>query len=201
MDAQELLVHDCGKGKSAERVHAGLVDLLGVLVLALKLKSKVISQMSALVISAKEPECVWIPDLQRPEVEHTFDTEVPSINIISKEEVSRLCWISTDFKELHQIIVLAVNISADSDGCIHLQKVGFLFQNLSSLLENIQCLFLSQTSFTVEMLLQECQVGLRWILRGEELLVGGRVHCRSLDILFQAVSMLVAQRGRLRGRG
>lgn len=34
MDAQELLVHDCGKREVAECLHAGVVDRLGVLVLA-----------------------------------------------------------------------------------------------------------------------------------------------------------------------
>lgn len=34
MNAKELLVHDGGKGEVAERLHTGVVDLLGVLVLA-----------------------------------------------------------------------------------------------------------------------------------------------------------------------
>lgn len=153
MNAQELLIHDSGEGKSAERVHAGLVDLLGVLVLTLKLKSKVIGQMSALVVSAKKPQGIWVPDLQRPEVENTLNTEISSINVISKEQVSCLGWVATNFEELHQIVVLAVNISADSDWRIHLQEIGLLLQDLSTLLKNIQCLFLGQTSFTVEMLL------------------------------------------------
>ncbi len=34
MDAQELLVHDCGEGKVAEGFHASVVDRFGILVLA-----------------------------------------------------------------------------------------------------------------------------------------------------------------------
>jgi hypothetical protein len=34
VDAEELLVHDRSEGEGAERVHAGVVDLFGVFVLA-----------------------------------------------------------------------------------------------------------------------------------------------------------------------
>jgi hypothetical protein len=72
VNTQKLLVHNSGQGKGAERVHASLVDGLGVLVLALELESKVISQMAALVVSAEQPECVGVPDLQRPEVKNAL---------------------------------------------------------------------------------------------------------------------------------
>jgi hypothetical protein len=66
MYTQELLVHDRGQRQCAKRVHAGFVDCLGVLVLALELECEVISQMSAFVVSAEQPERVGVPDLQRP---------------------------------------------------------------------------------------------------------------------------------------
>jgi hypothetical protein len=72
VNTQKLLVHNSGQGKGAERVHASLVDGLGVLVLALELKSEVISQMAALVVSAEQPERVGVPDLQRPEVKNAL---------------------------------------------------------------------------------------------------------------------------------
>ena len=69
---QELLVHDSGKRKRAEGVHAGLVDSLGVLVLAFKLECEVVGQMATFVITAKQPECVGVPDLQRPQVQYAL---------------------------------------------------------------------------------------------------------------------------------
>ena len=36
MDAEELFVHDSGKGQSAEGLHARVIDTLGVLALAYK---------------------------------------------------------------------------------------------------------------------------------------------------------------------
>ena len=75
MYAQELFVHDCGEGKAAERVHAGFVDPVAVLVLALELEGEVVGQMPALVIAAEEEEVLepapkevrrfWAEDLRR----------------------------------------------------------------------------------------------------------------------------------------
>ena len=55
MNAQELLVHDCRQWQGAKRLHAGIVYLLGVFVLAFQLECEVVGQMPALMISTKEP--------------------------------------------------------------------------------------------------------------------------------------------------
>ena len=68
MYTQKLLVHDRCEGQRAERVHARFVDLLGVLVFALKLECEVVRQMSALVIPSEQPQSIRIPYLQRPEI-------------------------------------------------------------------------------------------------------------------------------------
>lgn len=55
MNAQELLVHYSGQRQGTERLHASLVDSLGVFVLAFELEGEVISQMPAFMVSAEEP--------------------------------------------------------------------------------------------------------------------------------------------------
>lgn len=72
MDTEELLVHDGGQGQRAERLHACFVDFLAVLVLALKLEGEVVGQMPAFVVAAQQPEGVWIPDFERPDVQYTL---------------------------------------------------------------------------------------------------------------------------------
>jgi hypothetical protein len=64
MYTQELLVHDSSERKGAKCIHAGFIDSLGVLVLAFELERKVVGQMTTFVITAKQPECVWVPNLQ-----------------------------------------------------------------------------------------------------------------------------------------
>lgn len=68
MDTEELLVHDGGQRQRAERLDARLVDLLVVLVLAFELKREIIRKMSALVVATQQPQCVGVPDLQRPKI-------------------------------------------------------------------------------------------------------------------------------------
>jgi hypothetical protein len=41
-------------------------------VLALQLEGEVIGQMATLVVTTHEPESVWVPDLESPEVENTL---------------------------------------------------------------------------------------------------------------------------------
>lgn len=136
VDAEELLVHDCRQRQTTERLHAGLVYSLRVLVLALQLEGEVIGQMATLVVSAEKPKSLRIVNLERPEVEHAFYAKIAPINIVAQEEVSRLSRVATDFKELHQIVVLAVDVAADGDGGVHLKEVGLLAQNLGTLLDN-----------------------------------------------------------------
>ncbi len=50
--AQELLVHDSGKRKRAERIHAGFINSLGVFVFAFELEREIIGQMATLVVAA-----------------------------------------------------------------------------------------------------------------------------------------------------
>jgi hypothetical protein len=80
--------------------------------------------MPALVVTAKEEERVGVPNLERPEVEDTLfetrivstenggrgrgkrtnlDGEVPSVDVVAKEEVAGVGRVSSDFKELHEI--------------------------------------------------------------------------------------------------
>lgn len=78
MYTQELLVHNRSERQCAERLHTGFVNGLAILVLALQLKGEVVSQMSTLMISSKQPERVWIPDLQGPEVQDALPQSAKS---------------------------------------------------------------------------------------------------------------------------
>lgn len=65
-----------------------------------------------------------------------LNTEIASINIVAQEKVSSLGGISAYFEQLHEIIVLPMNISTYCNGRVHLQEVGFSLQDLSTLSED-----------------------------------------------------------------
>lgn len=136
MNAEELLVHHCRQRQTAERLHASFVNGLRILVLAFQLEGEVIGQMTALVVSTKKPECLRIVDLEGPKVQHTLDTEVSAVDVVAQEEIPRLCGVATNLKQLHQVVVLAVDIAAHGNWRVHLEKVWLCPQKLGALFEN-----------------------------------------------------------------
>jgi hypothetical protein len=136
MNAEELLVHDGGQWQAAERFHASLVDGLRVFVPALELEGEVVRQVATFVVSAEQPEGVGIVNLERPQVQHALYAEVPTVDVVSQKEVSSLGRVTAHFEELHQIVVLAVDVAAHGDGGVHLEEVGFSAQDLGALSED-----------------------------------------------------------------
>lgn len=114
--------------------------------------------------------------------QHYLDTEVAPIDVVSEEEISRLCRVSSHLEQLHQVKVLAVHVTTHGDGCIHLEKIWLLREQLCPFLYDECCLLLCEPAFTVEMLLEELDVRLRSILRGEELFIGRCIDRWGLDI-------------------
>lgn len=124
VNAEELLVHNSSQRQATEGVHTSLIEGLGVFVSAFELESEVIGQMTAFVVSSKEPERLGIVNLEGPEVEDTFDTEVTTVDVIAQEQVSSLGGITSNLEELHQVVILAVDVTAHGNGGIHLEEVG-----------------------------------------------------------------------------
>ena len=51
-------------------------------------------------------------------------TKVATINVIAQEKIAGLCGVATNFEQFHEVVVLAVNITAHSNGCVHFEQVG-----------------------------------------------------------------------------
>lgn len=196
VNAEELLVHDSGERKGAEGLHAGLVHDLGVLVLALELEGEVISQVTTLVVSSQQPEGLGVVNLQTPQVEDTLYTEVATVDVITEEQVSGLSRVTANFEQLHEIVVLAVDVTTYGDGGVHLEKVWLGAQELCTLMNDPESLLLSETALAIEVLLEELDVGLGLSLVLEELVVGRLVHGGCLDIYEATASQLHEHQGR-----
>jgi hypothetical protein len=79
--------------------------------------------VSTLVVTTKQEECGGIPDLERPQIEHTlrldqidgnaFDgsnaaylnAEVTSVNVVSQEEIPCGGGVAADLEEFHQVVL------------------------------------------------------------------------------------------------
>jgi hypothetical protein len=150
--------------------------------LAFEFEGEVVSQVATFMVSSQQPEGLGVMDLETPEVEDTLYAEVASIDIVTEEEVSGLSGVTSNFKQLHQIVVLAMNVTTDSNGGVHLQEVGLGAQKFGTLPDNPKSLLFGKTTLAIEMLLKKLKVGLGMGVIFEELLVGRLVHGRCLDI-------------------
>lgn len=59
-----------------------------------------------------------------------LNTEVTTIYVVTQKQVARLSRVAADFKELHEVVVLPMNVTAHSNGCVHLQQVRLRLQDL-----------------------------------------------------------------------
>lgn len=116
--------------------------------------------------------------VERGRAEPHFYGKVTPVDIVTEEEVPRVCRIPADLEELHQVElqhqssqmtisdprqgcptnVLAMDVAADGDRRLDLQKVGFGLEDLGRLGENEERLVLGQSTFAVEMVLEERDV-------------------------------------------
>ncbi len=71
-------------------------------------------------------------DLERPEVEHALDAEITAVDVVAQEEVPRLGRVAANLEQLHQVVVLAVDVAAHGDGGVHLEQVGLGAQDLAA---------------------------------------------------------------------
>lgn len=110
-----------------------------------------------------------------------LDTEVASIHVVAEEQISCLCGVSADLEQLHEIVILAMDVPADGNGSIHLQEVWLGAEQLRAGVYDPQRLLLREPALSVEMLLEKLEIGLgRVLLRPEGVVVwcveGGRLH-------------------------
>ena len=84
MDAEELLVHDSGQRQRTERLDAGFIDRLGVLVLTFELECEVVGQVTTFVVASQQPKSIGIPNLQTPNVKNALS------------EVNTTCKLNSD---------------------------------------------------------------------------------------------------------
>jgi hypothetical protein len=148
--------------------------------------------MTALVIASQKPQCLGVMNLEGPKIQDTLDTEISTIDVVAEEEIPRLGRIASNLEQLHQIVVLAVDVTADSDGRIHLEEVGLRSQKLRTLSENPQRLLLGEPALAVEMLLEKVDIGLLLGIIFKKLLIGGLEHGRRLDICGQSHAIRVS---------
>lgn len=92
-----------------------------------------LGNLSAFVVSSENGDAVLVPHFEGDEKRDRFDRIESTINIISHEQIVRVRWFSTNTEELHQIVKLSMDISANCDGAFDRLDIRLVHENLTSL--------------------------------------------------------------------
>ena len=115
-------------------------------------------------------------------VKTDLNAEVTSVNVVTQEEIASFGGVPSDLEQLHQVEILTMYVAAYGYGRIHLEEIGFGFEDLGAFFYDPQRLIFVQSTFAVEVLLKVCEVRLATVSGREELIFGGWLKGRRLNI-------------------
>jgi len=140
MKAKDLVLHHRSEWQVVEQVGQVLPHVrISVLAQTLIVKSVHLRNLPTLVVASQNRDAVLEAHLKAHEQGHSLDRVVPTINVIAHEEVVCVRGTSSNLKQLHKVVKLAVNVSANGHWApdrLHVQLT----------LENLFCLYRQQVN-------------------------------------------------------
>lgn len=110
---EDLLVDNSGNGQTVEAVGKGLPELNVVATLALVVEAVDAVDGGALVVAAEDEEVLGVLNLVGEEKADGLEGLLATVDVVAEEEVVGLGRETTVLEETEEIIVLAVDITAD----------------------------------------------------------------------------------------
>lgn len=162
MHGEDLLVDDGGNGQAVEAVGKCLPQLDVVASLALIVETVDAVDGSTLVVAAQDEEVLGVLDLVGQEKADGLEGLLATVDVVTEEEVVGLRWESTVLEETEEVVVLAVDVTADLDvrsiscqiwvcfynsyldGCLKLKKDRLGNENLATLSAKVANLSLEE---------------------------------------------------------
>lgn len=83
------------------------------------------------MVAADERDAIGVADFEAEKEKERLQGIESAIDKITHEQIIGVRDISSDTEELHQVVELAVDITAYCDGSIHADDVPFLDEDLS----------------------------------------------------------------------
>ena len=113
MHGEDLLVNDGRDGEAVETVSKGLPELDVVSSLALVVEAVDTVDRGTLVVTAQNEEILGILDLVGEQQTDGFQGLLATIHVVTQEQVVCLGREATVLEQTQEIIVLAVNVTAN----------------------------------------------------------------------------------------
>ena len=141
MNTEQLVIHKSTQRKIVEDICTSFPHRsVSVLLQTLVVKAIYLCDLTTFMVSAKKIDTVRVSNLQSEEKKKRLHTVITSINIVAQKQIIRIRTVSTESKELQDVVELAVDISTNllfrrlgwnySNGSVNLQNIPFICQNL-----------------------------------------------------------------------
>lgn len=125
---EDLLVNDGGNGQAVEAVGKCLPQLDVVASLALIVETVDTVDGGTLVVAAQDEEVLGVLDLVGQEKADGLEGLLATVDVVTEEEVVGLRWEATVLEETEEVVVLAVNVTADlKSKSVSCQILGALY--------------------------------------------------------------------------
>lgn len=143
METEDLVLDNSREWEVIEEF-GELLPYVGVTVLsqAFIIESVHLSDLSAFVVSSKDSKSILKADLESDEESNSLDGVVAAIDVVTHEEVVGVGRLTTNLKELSQVVELTVNVTADRDWSTDLLDVRLVN-------EDFLCLFAKKFDLTL----------------------------------------------------
>ena len=129
-----LLLNQGCQRKVVEQVGEGLPDVgIAILSQALVVEPIHLSDLARFVVSTKNGDAVLIAHFESDKEGHSLDGIVSTIDVVAHKEIVGIRRVAADAEQLHQVVKLAVDITANGNRAADRLHVGFFHQDLASL--------------------------------------------------------------------
>ena len=116
MQAEDLVLDDGGEWEVIEEVSQVLPHVrVAVLSEALVVEAVDLGDLTTFVVTSEDGDPVPVAHFEADQQSDGLDRVVASVDVIPHEQVVRVWGIASNLEELHQVVELSMDITADSD--------------------------------------------------------------------------------------
>ena len=133
MTTKYLLIDNGRDGKAVEAVSKGSPDSNMIPLPALVIKTIDTISSSTFMVSSQKKEVFRIFDLLCKQETNGFQGLLPIIDVITQEEIVSFWWKSSIIKQPQQVVILAMDVTTNFDGCVQIKQNGLVQKYLARL--------------------------------------------------------------------
>jgi len=139
METENGILDDGGERQHVEQIRVVFPHIrVPVLSEALVVKAVDLGDLSRLVVTTQDGDAILETDLEADQQGDRLHRIVASVDVVPHEQIVGVGRSASDFKQLHEIVELAVDVAANRHGTFHGLYVAFLGQDFPGLFERLR---------------------------------------------------------------